>query len=42
MCDGSDTCDYVARRDDPSNWHRDDPDDWVLDEEPPLGLEQEE
>ena len=42
MCDGSKTCEYVARREDPSNWHGDDPDDWVLDEEPPLGLEQEE
>jgi len=35
------TCDYVARKDDPSNWRGDDPADWVLGYEAPLGLEQE-
>jgi hypothetical protein len=35
------TCDYVARKDDPSNWRGDDPADWVLGYEAPRGLEQE-
>jgi len=27
------TCAYVARKDDPSNWHGDEPDDWQLDKD---------
>ena len=40
MADSEETCDYVARKEDPSNWHGDDPDDWVLEHEAPVGLEQ--
>jgi hypothetical protein len=35
------TCDYVARKQEPSNWHGDDPDEWILEDEAPVGLEQE-
>jgi len=31
--DKGETCSYVARKDDPSNWHGDEPDDWQLDED---------
>ena len=41
MADSEETCDYIARKEDPSNWHGDDPDDWELEHEAPLGLEQE-
>ena len=41
MADSEETCDYIARKEDPSNWHGDDPDDWMLEHEAPLGLEQE-
>jgi uncharacterized protein YjbI with pentapeptide repeats len=35
------TCGYVARKDDPSNWHGEKPDDWRLDREPPAGLDKD-
>ena len=41
MTNCGDICDYVARKQEPSNWHGDRPDDWVLAYEAPLGLEQE-
>ncbi|SNR43106.1 pentapeptide repeat-containing protein [Halorubrum vacuolatum] len=42
MADPEGTCDYVARKEDPSNWHGDDPDDWLLDNhQHRRGLEQE-
>jgi uncharacterized protein YjbI with pentapeptide repeats len=40
MTDCGGTCTYVARKEDPSNWHGEKPDDWVLDENQPVGLEQ--
>ena len=40
MTDCGGTCTYVARKEDPSNWHGEKPDDWVLDIAQPLGLEQ--
>ena len=41
MTDPKGTCDYVAQKEDPSNWHGDYRDDWMLDYEAPLALEQE-
>jgi uncharacterized protein YjbI with pentapeptide repeats len=41
MRDRGGACGYVARKDDPSNWHGEEPDDWQLDREPPVGLDQE-
>ena len=42
MTDTEGTCNYVARKEDPSNWHGDDPDDWRLDNhQHARGLEQE-
>jgi uncharacterized protein YjbI with pentapeptide repeats len=41
MTDRGGTCDYIARKEDPSNWHGEDPGDWVLENEVPVGLEQE-
>jgi len=40
MTDCGGTCIYVARKEDPSNWHGKKPDDWVLDMDQPVGLEQ--
>jgi len=39
MTGSENTCDYVARKEDPSNWHGDNPDDWLLEAEAPVGLE---
>jgi hypothetical protein len=41
MTDPKGTCDYAARKEDPSNWHGDYRDGWMLDYEAPLALEQE-
>lgn len=39
MTGSENTCDYVARKEDPSNWHGDHPNDWLLEAEAPTGLE---
>ena len=33
MTSSENICDYVARKEDPSNWHGDGPIDWLLDQE---------
>ena len=40
MTDYGGSCTYVARKEDPSNWHGEKPDDWVLGMNQPVGLEQ--
>ena len=41
MTDCGGSCIYVARKEDPSNWHGEKPDDWVLGREQPVGLKQD-
>ena len=41
MTDRGITCAYVARKENPSNWHGEKPDDWELDRWQPTGVEQE-